>query len=302
MLKLICVLACIYLVKLKTYICGCMILDQKILKYKNKIVFERIEMANFQRIPKLFQENEACFMFVNKGEFSARTPDEFISFNKEKGLLAKCFNYFFETNKEQRNISDSIEVVGVLLYPSIVEELFQFDLMHSAHTVDYNIKQVQVDGLLNNFKDSINLLLDNPELADETLIKTKLKEFVLLMSKTQNAPSQLDFLSALFKKNSSEFKATIVNNLYSNLSINEFAHLCGMSISTFKRKFNDVFKESPKKYIGKMKLEKASKMLKSPDYRISDVAYDCGFETISTFNRSFKSHFGKSPSEYRINS
>jgi len=278
-----------------------MILDQKILKYKDQIVFERIRMSSFKRIPKLYQDKEACFMFINEGEFSVRTPNEFISFNKEQGLLAKCFDYFFETNKKQRGISDSIEVVGVLLYPSIVEELFQFDIMHSAHTVDYNIKQVQVDGLLNNFKDSINLLLDNPEIADETLIKTKLKEFVLLMSKTQNAPSQLDFLSAMFKKNSSEFKTTIVNNLYSNLSVDEFAHLCGMSISTFKRKFNEVFKDSPKKYIAKMKLEKASKMLKSQDYRISDIAYDCGFETISTFNRSFKSHFEKSPTEYRLN-
>lgn len=277
-----------------------MIINQKILKYKDQIVFEKIEMVSFQRIPKLFQDNEACFMFINRGEFSVRTPDEFISFNKEKGLLAKCFDYFFETNNKQRSVSDSIEVVGVLLYPSIVEELFQFDIMHSSHTVDYNIKQVQVDELLSNFKDSINLLLDNPELADETLIKTKLKEFVLLISKTLNAPSQLDFLSAMFKKNSSEFKATIVNNLYSNLSINEYAHFCGMSISTFKRKFNEVFKDSPKKYITKMKLEKASKLLKSPEHRISDIAYDCGFESISTFNRSFKGHFGKSPSEYRL--
>lgn len=278
-----------------------MVLNQKVLKYKGQIVFEKIEMAQFQRIPKLFQDNEACFMFINKGEFSIRTPDEFISFNKEKGLLAKCFDYFFETNKKQRERSKSIEVVGVLLYPSIVEELFQFDVTHSTHKVDFNVKQIQVDALLNNFKESINMLIDNPELADETLIKTKLKEFVLLMSKTQNAPSQLDFLSAMFKKNNSTFKETIINNIYSNLSLDEFAHLCGMSLSTFKRKFDEVFKESPKKYIGKVKLEKASKLLMSEDNRISDIAYDCGFETISTFNRSFKSHFGKSPTAYRLN-
>jgi len=278
-----------------------MILDQKILKYKDQIVFERIRMSSFKRIPKFYQDKEACFMFVNKGEFSVRTPDEFISFNKEKGLLAKCFDYFFETSKQQRERNDSIEVVGVLLFPSIVEELFQFDVTHSTHTVDYNITQVQIDGLLNNFKDSINMLLDNPELADETLIKTKLKEFVLLVSKTQNAPSQLDFLSAMFKKDHSEFKKTILNNLYSNLSINEFAYLCGMSLSTFKRMFKKVFKDSPKKYIAKMKLEKASKLLASKELRISDIVYDCGFETISTFNRSFKTYFGKSPTEYRLN-
>jgi AraC-like DNA-binding protein len=278
-----------------------MILDQKVLKYKGQIVFEKLKMSTFKRIPKLFQENEACFMFIEEGEFSIRTPDEFISFEKGKGLLAKCFDYFFETSKKQRDKRDSIEAIGVLLYPSIVEEIFQFDVSNHNHRVDYNAKSIQIDGLLNNFKESINILLDNPELADETLIKTKLKEFVLLMSKTVNAPSQLDFLSSMFQKNSSEFKKTILNNLYSNLSIDEFAHLCGMSLSTFKRKFSDVFKDSPKKYFAKKKLEKASKMLTSKEYRISDVAYDCGFESISTFNRSFKNHFGKSPTEFRLN-
>ncbi len=278
-----------------------MILEQKTLKYKGQVVFERIKMSHFKRIPKLYQDNEACFMFINKGEFYVRTPNEFISFNKEKGLLAKCFNYFFETSKQQRETNNSIEVVGVLLYPSIVEELFQFDVTHSTHTVDYNITQVPINGLLNNFKDSINMLLDNPELADEILIKTKLKEFVLLVSKTQNAPSQLDFLSSMFKKNHSEFKKTILNNLYSNLTIDEFAYLSGMSLSTFKRMFKKAFKDSPKKYIAKAKLEKASKLLVSKEHRISDIAYDCGFETISTFNRSFKKYFGQSPTEYRLN-
>jgi AraC-like DNA-binding protein len=277
-----------------------MIQEQKTLMYKNQIVFERIRLSHFKRIPKLYQKNEACFMFINQGEFSARTPDEIISFNDKKGLIAKCFNYFFETSKEQQNSNEPIEVVGVLIHQSIVEELFQFDITESNHSVDYNIAQVHIDGLLNNFKESLNILLDNPELADETLIKTKLKEFILLVSKTQKAPSHLDFLSAMFKKKSSEFSKTITNNLYSNLSMDELAHLCSMSLSAFKRKFKEEFNNSPKKYITNKKLEKASKLLASKENRVSDVAYDCGFETISTFNRSFKSFYGKSPTEYRL--
>jgi hypothetical protein len=135
----------------------------------------------------------------------------------------------------------------VLLYPHIVEELFQFDLSITDYKVDYNIKKIQIDGLLDHFKDSINILLDNPELADEALIKNKLKEFVLLVCKTQNIPSELDFLSALFKKNDTEFKSTINNNLYSDLSLEEFALLCGLSLSSFKRKFKACYDESPKK-------------------------------------------------------
>ena len=257
-------------------------------------------MPYFKRIPKLFLANEACFMFINKGEFSVRTPDEYISVQKGKGLLAKCFDYFFETNKHQRKIDENIEIIGVLLHQNIVEELFQFDVQMHTHKVDYNITKVPIDGMLNNFKESINILIENPDLADEAMVKNKLKEFILLISKTQNAPSELDFLSAMFKINSTEFRETIINNLYSNLSITEFASLCGMSISSFKRKFKETYNETPKKYILKMKLLKASEILKQKDQRISDIAYDCGFETISTFNRAFKTLYGKSPSEYRM--
>lgn len=277
-----------------------MIFDHKVLRYKGQVVFGRFSIPTFQRIPKLFQNDEACFMFINEGEFSIRTPDEFISLSKGKALLAKCFDYFFETSEQQRKNSNGFEGLGILLPANIVEELFQFNVSSSKYTLDYNIKEVQLDGLLNHFKESINILIDNPELADEAIIRNKLKEFVLLISKTQNAPSHLDFMSALFKTNAMDFKTTINSNLYSSLSVDEFAKLCGMSTSSFKRKFQEIYQESPKKYISKMKLQKASEMLKSNDYRISDIAYDCGYETISTFNRAFKSFFEKSPTEYRL--
>jgi len=66
-----------------------MALEQTVLKCKGQVVFEKIAMSTFNRIPKLYQNNEACLMFVSEGEFSVRTPDEFISFKKGKGLLAK---------------------------------------------------------------------------------------------------------------------------------------------------------------------------------------------------------------------
>ncbi len=274
--------------------------EQKVLKYKHQIVFEKLKMPYFKRQPKLYHQNEACFMFIHKGEFSVRTPDQFISFKQGKGMLAKCFDYFFETSEEQRRSSENLEVLGVILFPSIVEELFQYELTISAAKIS-NINQIQVDHLLDNFKESINILLDNPEIADEAMIKAKLKEFILLICKSQNALSQFEFLSALFEKNSTEFSKTIHNNLYSSMSLDEYAFLCGMSLSTFKRKFKEVFNESPKRYILKMKLQKATTLLKSNTERISEIAYNCGFESISSFNRAFKSHFGKSPSDFRMN-
>lgn len=274
--------------------------EKKYLKYKDHIVFAKQSMPYFDRIPKEYFEDEACFVFVNKGEVSIRSQNAYMNLDKNHAVLAKCLNYFFETNKKQKESGEGVEVIAVILYPSLVEELFEFDLSKSSYSFDFNIKQIEVDRLLVNYRESIEILLDNPELADEITIKTKLKEFVLLMTKSQNAPSQLDFLSAIFKPLDIEFKSTIQHNIYANLSIDELARLCHLSISSFKRKFRETFNNSPKKYIAKKKVEKAAELLKTDNSRVSEIAYDVGFDSLATFNRNFTASYGISPSEYRL--
>lgn len=276
-----------------------MIYDIKTLTYGGQDVFQKVLLDTPEREIRPFKKNEACFLFVNNGEFSVRTPDALIPIYKGNAVLAKCHNFFIESSIKQRIEGGKLDVIAIYLYSEIIEELLEFDLSISKYTVDYNLKHVKVDKLLDNFKQSLELLFDNPELADEAIIKTKLKEFLLLISKTQIA-SHSDFLSSLFKLNSSDFWSTVSNNIYSTLTIDEFAQLCGMSTSSFNRKFREIFNETPAKYISRMKLKKASELLLSSDLRISEVAYDSGFETTSTFNRTFKAQFGRSPSEYRI--
>jgi AraC-like DNA-binding protein len=273
---------------------------ENFLMYKGLPVFGRITKPHFKREAKEHVTDEACFIFVNEGEFSVRAQGQVLTLDHKTGLLAKCLNYFYEVSRTQRQTGGGLDVIGVLLYPSIMEEIFDADLSSSSHRVNFNLKQVQIDALFEAFKQSIAILIDNPELADEAIIRNKLKEFVLLLTKSSNAPSSLDFMAAMFKPNHVEFKTVVQANLYSNLSVDELAHLCAMSTSSFKRKFKEVYKESPKKYIARKKIEKASGLLKIEGTRISDVAYDVGFETVSTFNRSFKSVTGTSPSEYRL--
>lgn len=273
---------------------------EQIISYKGRVVFIRLSMPHFDRTLKHYIENEACFMFVNKGEVGIRAQDDYLNLNKSVGMLAKCLNYFFEPLHPQDSCNNAIESVGIFLYPSLIKELFEFDLSASSHTLNYNLKQVHIDRLLENYKESINILLDNPELADEQIIKTKLKEFVLLITKSEEAPSQLDFLAALFTPKEVAFTTTIQQNLYANLSLEELAALCHLSLSSFKRKFNTVFGESPKKYINRKKVIRAAELLQHQTSRISDIAYDVGFDSLATFNRNFNAYYGKSPSEYRL--
>jgi AraC family transcriptional regulator, exoenzyme S synthesis regulatory protein ExsA len=48
------------------------------LKYKDKVVFEKLIVGRIKRIPKIFHEREACFMFVQKGMMQFRTPEKVV--------------------------------------------------------------------------------------------------------------------------------------------------------------------------------------------------------------------------------
>ena len=266
----------------------------KKLSYQEKTIFGKIVMGKFDRIEKYFQENEACFMFVDNGDIVLRTPYNTIHMKDGDGLFAKCGNYFFE-----KQTNDKITLIGVYFYPEIIKHLFKENLFSSDYTTNYDAKKIVIDKLLSNFKTNISYLLDNPVIVDDDLLLTKLKEFIILLSKSENAPSVISFIASFFKPFEYKFKTIIEKNKYSDLSLNELAILCGMSLSTFKRKFKEFYKKSPKQYLLTEKIKKATQLLIIKENRIIDIANDCGFETMTSFNRNFKKITGKTPTEYR---
>lgn len=279
-----------------------MILEQTEIKYKGKVIFERLVMSTkFKRVPKLFTEDEACFLYLTKGAFHFRTPTNFLTFSEGDGMLSKCGNYFIENvSINEQTEHQVISAIGAFFYPTMVKNFFQSDLSIEQFQNNFDTVKISIEPLMKSFIDSINYMLDNPKLADENLIVTKLKELILLLSKTEKANSINVFVNSLFATHEYNFNEIIQQNLYSNLSLPELAHLCKMSLATFKRKFADFYKESPAKYILQNKLEKSILLLGHKSKPISEIAYECGFETISNFDKAFKKQFQKSPTEFRL--
>lgn len=52
-------------------------------------------------------------------------------------------------------------------------------------------------------------------------------------------------------------------------------------------------------FVNRARVEKAKRMLMKPAARITEVAYDVGFQSLSHFNRSFRRIASESPTEYR---
>jgi AraC-like DNA-binding protein len=70
-----------------------------------------------------------------------------------------------------------------------------------------------------------------------------------------------------------------------------------MSRDTLIRKCKKEFGETPLNLIVMHRMQKAHDLLNQHTLSISEVAYACGFESLAYFSRSFKKHFGISPSQ-----
>jgi AraC-like DNA-binding protein len=82
------------------------------------------------------------------------------------------------------------------------------------------------------------------------------------------------------------------------ISIEHLAHLSGMSLSTFERKFKQHFSLTPKQYILHMRVHEACRLLPGSQ-SIERVAEETGFGGQSYFTMQFRSVVGITPKQYQ---
>jgi AraC-like DNA-binding protein len=85
----------------------------------------------------------------------------------------------------------------------------------------------------------------------------------------------------------------------SNFTIDRFIELSGVRRTLFFRKVKSLTGFSPNEMIKIRRLKESATLLKKEDFTVSEVSYKVGFEDPYYFSKCFKSHFGKSPSQYQ---
>lgn len=86
------------------------------------------------------------------------------------------------------------------------------------------------------------------------------------------------------------------------VSLGQVAKLVNVSANYFSELFHKTTGIRFVDYVARVRVEKAKTMLGDSRARISEVAYDVGFKSLSQFNRTFKKIAGEAPSEYRARS
>ena len=84
-----------------------------------------------------------------------------------------------------------------------------------------------------------------------------------------------------------------------HISLQEIADVASMTVPAFCRYFKKVTGKTFTKLVNEYRVVHATKLLSESQMSITDIAYECGFNNFSHFNKLFKEITGKSASKYR---
>jgi len=88
-------------------------------------------------------------------------------------------------------------------------------------------------------------------------------------------------------------------NYASNISLKSIAEYLEVSTFYFSRVFSNMTGTTFKSYINGVRINKATNLLLSTDQKIIDIAFECGFNSLRTFNRTYRQVKGTHPTANR---
>lgn len=158
------------------------------------------------------------------------------------------------------------------------------------------------DAFLVHFIHSLDCLLTGDKPIHNDLQKIKLEELFLYLS--LKYPGQMQQLRNMSSEANEDLiiRQAVTSNINNNITVEELAFLCNMSLSSFKRRFARIYNKSPNKWLLEKRMEMAAKMLRQDNRKASEIYYELGYENLSSFIQSFKQAYGITPKQYQLSS
>ena len=95
------------------------------------------------------------------------------------------------------------------------------------------------------------------------------------------------------------FRAELERNFYKNQTVDEVAARLRLSRRAFTSLFRRATGDSFASCVKKLRVQHAQRLLETGDRTVLAIAFECGFEDVSSFHRAFKAVAGTSPDAWR---
>ncbi|WP_445721650.1 helix-turn-helix domain-containing protein [Flavobacterium sp.] len=150
------------------------------------------------------------------------------------------------------------------------------------------------DDFIKYYLESFQEIISKKETSKE-IIEFKTEELLLYLANNK----KINLYQLFQVQKNRQFKKSIENNIFSELKLEEIAFLCHMSLSTFKRTFFKIYNTTPSRWIQEQKLEKSAYSLRYENKNPTEIYYEYGYKSLSSFTQSFKKKYGVTPKKYK---
>jgi len=185
--------------------------------------------------------------------------------------------------------------VSICIDQQTLEQMQEQFKPAKIHTINNdNLFILKPNQLFRNYIDSLLPYLENNSAMSSELVRTKIKEAILIFLETN--PELKNILFDFNEPGKIDLEAYMDEHYLFNGDLSEFAYLTGRSLSTFKRDFTKIYKSTPNKWLQEKRLEKARYLIKEENWKATDAYQEAGFKDYSHFSVAYKQFFGQSPS------
>ena len=91
----------------------------------------------------------------------------------------------------------------------------------------------------------------------------------------------------------------VMKNYRQTISLEVIAQQLNMTTTSFCRYFKPRANKTFTKFVNEIRIGQARKLLLEDNFNIAEISYQCGFNSLSNFNRQFKLISNMNPNEYR---
>ncbi|MEH6513402.1 AraC family transcriptional regulator [Maribacter arcticus] len=249
---------------------------------------------------------ELQISFIVRGKGTRFIADHVETFEEEDLVLTGSnVPHLWRNDEAYFNQNSNLSARGLVIYFN--RELLHTDLLqknefyhinklikNSARGIEfYGETKKEIKGLLlkmgkvKGFKGFLILL----EIID---VLANSKNYSLLAS-----PAYTNVLKANDTNKMSLVYEYVMTNFKSKIALEDISNMLNMTTTSFCKYFKPRANKTFTRFVNEIRIGHARKLLLQDNLNISEIGYECGFSTLSNFNKQFKSIANMPPHEYR---
>lgn len=235
------------------------------------------------------------------------------------GYLKACYYQYFSisvaSNGKEGFETAVQEIPDIIISDVMMPEMDGFELCKKLKN-DYRTSHIPI--ILLTAKADIPSRIEGLETgADAYVVKPFNQQELLvrmqkllelrkkLFQRYSNGNGMLPSTDPVLQKEDEFFKnlkETILRNLHKEeYNIPDLCMEMAMSKSQLYRKFKALTGKSVARFLRTLRMQKARELLQTTSLNITEIGYEVGMKSLSTFSQVFKEEFGESPREYKSN-